>query len=333
MKIIQSNNYDVCIGEKSLGHFNFSDYSTSAILVDENTKKHCLPLLLAEVSSLSNSLIIEIKSGEENKNISTCSLIWEELSKHNFDRNSLLINLGGGVIGDMGGFSASTYKRGIDFIQIPTTLLAMADASVGGKLGIDFGVLKNQVGLFKNPKSVLIYPKFLKTLAENQLNSGLAEIVKHALIADVNLWNELKETSFSDLNWQEIIEKSVQLKNKIILNDPFEKNARKQLNFGHTFGHAIESYYLEKGTPILHGESVFLGIILELELSNISRKENSEIKNFILSNFALPHCPSKSGIAKHLTNDKKNQSKKINFSLLSGIGNCSIDNLFSIDEL
>jgi len=333
MKIIPSNDYDVCIGEKSLRHFNFSDYSTLAILVDENTKEHCLPLLLTQLPSLSNSLILEIQSGEENKNISTCSLIWEELSKHNFDRNSLLINLGGGVIGDMGGFAASTYKRGIDFIQIPTTLLSMADASVGGKLGIDFSGLKNQIGLFKNPKSVLIYSKFLETLAENQLNSGFAEIVKYALISDINLWNKLKETSFSDIDWEDIITRSVQLKNKIILDDPFEKNARKQLNFGHTFGHAIESYYLAKGTPILHGEAVFLGVILELELSNISRQEKSEIKNFILSNFALPHCPSKSEIAKYLTNDKKNQSKKINFSLLSEIGNCSINNLFSIDEL
>ena len=333
MKIICSDNYDVCIGEESLAHFNFSDYSTLAILVDENTKEHCLPLLLAQLPSLSNSLIIEIETGEENKNISSCSLIWEELSKNSFDRNSLLINLGGGVIGDMGGFAASTYKRGIDFIQIPTTLLAMADASVGGKLGIDFSGLKNQVGLFKNPKSVLIYPEFLETLAENQLNSGFAEIVKHALIADVNLWNQLKETPFSDVDWEGIVIRSIQLKNKIILEDPFEKNARKQLNFGHTFGHAIESYYLEKGTPILHGEAVFLGIILELELSNITRQEKSEIKNFILSNFALPHCPSKSEIAKYLTNDKKNQNGKINFSLLSRIGNCSIDNLFSIDEL
>jgi 3-dehydroquinate synthase len=333
MKIIRSDNYDVCIGKESLVHFNFSDYSTLAILVDENTKKHCLPLLLTQLPSLSNSLIIEIQSGEENKNLSACSLIWEELSKHNFDRNSLLINLGGGVIGDMGGFAVSTYKRGIDFIQIPTTLLSMADASIGGKLGIDFNGLKNQIGLFKNPKSVLIYPKFLETLAENQLNSGFAEIVKHALIADANLWNKLKETSFSDIDWEDIIAKSVQLKNKIILDDPFEKNARRRLNFGHTFGHAIESYYLERGTPILHGEAVFLGVILELELSNITGQEKSEIKNFILSNFALPHCPPKSEIAKHLTNDKKNQSGKINFSLLSGIGNCSIDNLFSIDEL
>ncbi len=333
MKIIPSENYDICIGGGSLVHFDFSDYSNLAILVDGNTKEHCLPLLLVQLPSLSNSLIIEIESGEENKNISTCSWIWEELSKHNFDRDSLLINLGGGVIGDMGGFAASTYKRGIDFIQIPTTLLSMADASVGGKLGVNFSGLKNQVGLFKNPKSALIYPKFLETLEKNQLNSGFAEIVKHALIADANLWNQLNTTSFSNVDWEDIIARSIQLKNKIISDDPFEENKRKQLNFGHTFGHAIESYYLEKETPILHGEAVFLGIILELELSNITRQEKSEIKNFILSNFALPHCPPKSEIAKYLTNDKKNQSGKINFSLLSKIGNCSVDNLFSIDEL
>ena len=145
MKIIRSDNYDVCIGENSLVHFNFSNYSTLAILVDENIKKHCLPLLLTQLPSLSRSLIIEIQAGEENKNISTCDIIWKKLTQHNFDRSSLLINLGGGVIGDMGGFAASTYKRGIDFLQIPTTLLAMADASVGGKLGIDFKVLKNQI--------------------------------------------------------------------------------------------------------------------------------------------------------------------------------------------
>ena len=329
MKEIKADDYSIWIGEDSLSKLDISTYSKVAILVDENTKKYCLNLL----PTLNISIIIEIESGEKNKTISTCNLIWEELTHHKFDRNSVLINLGGGVIGDVGGFAAATYKRGIDFIQIPTTLLAMVDASIGGKLFVDFNGLKNQVGLFKNPKSVLIYPEFLETLAENQLNSGFAEIVKHALIADVNLWNQLKETPFPDVDWEDIVIRSIQLKNKIILEDPFEKNTRKKLNFGHTFGHAIESYYLEKGTPILHGEAVFLGVILELELSNISRQEKSEIKNFILSNFALPHCPSKSEIAKYLTNDKKNKSKKINFSLLSEIGNCSIDNLFSIDEL
>lgn len=329
MKEIKASNYSVWIGKNSLSKLAISAYSKVAILVDENTKRDCLHKL----PKFENSIIIEINSGEEYKNINTCNYIWEQLSEHNFDRNSLLINLGGGVIGDMGGFAASTYKRGIDFIQIPTTLLAMIDASVGGKLGIDFNGLKNQVGLFNNPQSVLINPIFLATLPKNQLKSGFAEVVKHALISDMNLWKEITSTAFSNLNWEEIIEISVQIKNKIVLADPIEKGDRKKLNFGHTFGHAIESYYLEKGTPILHGEAVFIGMILETEISHLSGNEINEIKNYILSNFALPYTPKKSYLHKFLLNDKKNKDSKINFSLLNSIGDCSIDNLFSSDEL
>jgi 3-dehydroquinate synthase len=327
--IIQANNYPIVIGENSLTSFSFIDYSQIAILVDENTKRDCF----SKLPKLDNSIIIEIKSGEENKNINTCNFIWEQLTKYNFDRNSLLINLGGGVIGDMGGFCASTYKRGIDFIQIPTTLLAMVDASIGGKLGINFNALKNQIGIFSYPKTVLINPLFLETLADNQLKSGFAEVVKHALISDKNLWNRLRNTSFEEQNWEEIIETSIQIKNKIVLSDPLEKGERKQLNFGHTFGHAIESYYLEKGTSILHGEAVFMGILLEIEISSLSDLEKSEIKKYILSSFSLPHCPNKSDLIKYLKNDKKNSDGKISFSLLNKIGNCTIDNLFSEDEL
>ena len=327
--IIQANNYSIVIGENSLTSFSFIDYSQIAILVDENTKRDCF----SKLPKLDNSIIIEIKSGEENKNINTCNFIWEQLTKYNFDRNSLLINLGGGVIGDMGGFCASTYKRGIDFIQIPTTLLAMVDASIGGKLGINFNVLKNQIGIFSYPKTVLINPLFLETLADNQLKSGFAEVVKHALISDKNLWNRLRNTSFEEQNWEEIIETSIQIKNKIVLSDPLEKGERKQLNFGHTFGHAIESYYLEKGTSILHGEAVFMGILLEIEISSLSDLEKSEIKKYILSSFSLPHCPNKSDLIKYLKNDKKNSDGKISFSLLNKIGNCTIDNFFYEDEL
>jgi len=327
--IIQANNYPIVIGENSLTSFSFIDYSQIAILVDENTKRDCF----SKLPKLDNSIIIEIKSGEENKNINTCNFIWKQLTKYNFDRNSLLINLGGGVIGDMGGFCASTYKRGIDFIQIPTTLLAMVDASIGGKLGINFNVLKNQIGIFSYPKTVLINPLFLETLPDNQLKSGFAEVVKHALISDKNLWNRLRNTSFEEQNWEEIIETSIQIKNKIVLSDPLEKGERKQLNFGHTFGHAIESYYLEKGTSILHGEAVFMGILLEIEISSLSDLVKSEIKKYILSSFSLPHCPNKSDLIKYLKNDKKNSDGKISFSLLNKIGNCTIDNLFSEDEL
>ena len=329
MKEIISDNYSILIGENSLSKLATSSYSKVAILVDENTKKDCLNKL----SKFDNSIIIEIKSGEENKNINTCNFIWEQLTKNNFDRNSLLINLGGGVIGDMGGFCASTYKRGISFIQIPTTLLAMVDACVGGKLGIDFNGLKNQVGLFNNPKTVLINPDFLTTLPRNQLLSGFAEVVKHALISDNNFWKQLTSTPFDSLDWEEIILTSIQIKNKIVLADPLEIGDRKKLNFGHTFGHAIESYYLEEGTPILHGEAVFMGILLETEISSLSVTAKNEIKNFILSNFALPHLPTNSEIKKYLINDKKNKIGKINFSLLKEIGNCTIDNLFSENEL
>ena len=329
MKEIKSENYSVWIGENSLSKLDVSGYSKIGILVDENTNEFCLPLL----SKLKKSVIIEIESGEENKHLDTCNLIWKELTKNCFDRDSLLINLGGGVIGDMGGFCASTYKRGIDFIQIPTSLLAMVDASVGGKLGIDFNGLKNQVGLFSNPKLVIINPKFLETLAENELKSGFAEVVKHALIRDKNLWNYLKNNPFQDLDWEEIIESSVQIKNKIVMSDPKEKGERKKLNFGHTFGHAIESYYLQKGTPILHGEAIFMGIILESEISSLSVLEKNDIKNYILSNFSLPYTPSKSNLLNFLRNDKKNFEEKINFSLLEGIGDCTINNLFSEDEL
>ncbi|MBC8510464.1 MAG: 3-dehydroquinate synthase [Cryomorphaceae bacterium] len=321
--------YSIWIGKNSFSKLDISNYSQVAILVDENTKRDCL----SKLPQIENALIIEIKSGEEYKNISTCNLIWEQLTINNFDRNSLLINLGGGVIGDMGGFCAATYKRGLEFIHIPTTLLAMVDASVGGKLGIDFKGFKNQIGLFNNPKAVLISPEFLETLAENELKSGFAEVVKHALISDNSLWVKLKNTPFNELDWESIINTSVQIKNKIVLADPFEKGERKKLNFGHTFGHAIESYYLEKGTPISHGEAVFMGMILETKISDLSETDKNEIKNYVLSNFALPYTPKKSSLHKFLINDKKNQNGKINFTLLNGIGNCSLDNLFSLDEL
>jgi 3-dehydroquinate synthase len=329
VKEIKADGYSIWIGEDSLSKLDISTYSKVAILVDENTKKKCLNLL----PTIHGSIIIEIESGEKNKTISTCNLIWKELTHHKFDRNSVLINLGGGVIGDMGGFAAATYKRGIDFIQIPTTLLAMVDASIGGKLGVDFNGLKNQIGLFSNPESVIINPRFLETLPEEELKSGFAEVVKHALITDKDLWQKITNNPFHNLDWKEIIYTSLQIKNKIVISDPKEKGERKILNFGHTFGHAIESYYLEKGTPILHGEAIFMGIILESEISDLTQSEKNEIKNYILSNFALPYTPKKSYLHKFLLNDKKNKKEKINFSLLKGIGNCTIDNLFTEDEL
>ena len=315
MKEIVSSNYSVWIGEDSLSKLDILSYSKVAILVDENTKRDCLHKL----PKIDSHVIIEVKSGEHNKTISTCNYIWEKLTENQFDKNSLLINLGGGVIGDMGGFCASTFKRGIHFIQIPTTLLSMVDASIGGKLAIDFKNFKNQIGLFNNPKTVLIYPEFLDTLPKKILKSGFSEVVKHALIADRDLWNNISSKRFEDLDWLKIITTSVSIKNNIVLSDPYEIDMRKKLNFGHTYGHAIESFYLKKGTPVLHGEAVFAGMILETQLSNLYPEEKLEIKNYILSNFSLPFFPKKSDLLPFLINDKKNKLGKISFSLLNQI--------------
>ncbi len=326
---INSTNCSIWIGDNSLKKLSKLNYSKVAILVDENTKKNCLN----KIPKIKNSVIIEIPSGEENKQISTCNLIWKRLKINQFDRDSVVINLGGGVLGDIGGFCASTYKRGIDFIQVPTTLLSMVDSSIGGKLGIDFDGLKNHIGLFNNPKLVLISPSFLKTLPKNQLLSGFAEVLKYALIYDLNFWNKIHSTQIEDLNFEEIILTSIRIKNDIVSSDPFDKGIRKKLNFGHTFAHAIESYYINIGNPILHGEAVFMGIILETELSPLTKRDKNEIKSYILSNFSLPKTPKISEIKPYMINDKKNICGKINFSLLEDIGSCSINNLFELNEL
>ena len=329
MKEIKASSYSIWIGEKVISKLDTSSYSKIGILVDENTKKNCLDKL----PKIKKSIIIEIPSGEKNKNINTCKVIWNELHNHDFDKSSLLINLGGGVIGDMGGFCASTYKRGINFINLPTTLMAMVDASIGSKLGINFNNFKNQIGLFVDPTLVIIDPIFLTTLPENELRSGFAEVVKHALISNQKLWDQIIKTPFETLNWTNVITTSLEIKNKIVLADPEEKGERKKLNFGHTFGHAVESYYLEKQNPILHGEAVFIGMLLETEISKLEYSEKNKIKDYILSNFNLPSTPAKKELLKFLKHDKKNKENKINFSILNGIGNCTVDILLSEDEL
>ena len=331
MKEVKANDYSIFIGKESLQKYDFNSYNQLAILVDENTKRDCLPVFLK--ASNIDAILIEIPSGEAHKNLESCQLIWNVLSSHHFDRNSLLINLGGGVIGDIGGFAASTYKRGIDFIQIPTSLLAMVDASVGGKLGIDFAYLKNQIGVFNNPKAVLINPVFLISLPKNQLLSGFAEVVKHALIADKCYWKEIKTTPLEKMNWESIILQSLVIKENIVSQDPLEKNERKKLNFGHTFGHAIESYYLKLEKPILHGEAISLGIILECNLSKIKKEEKDEISSFITNTFSIPKKPPIRSLLEWMKSDKKNRKGKINFTLLSGIGTSIINQEFTLNEL
>lgn len=303
-------------------------YSKIFILTDENSKQHCLPLILKGVRSLSKAKIIEIQSGERHKNIETTQKIWLKLLEHNADRKCLLINLGGGVIGDLGGWAATTYKRGIDFIQIPTTLLAQVDASIGGKLGIDMWEFKNLIGAFHNPKAVFIFPELLNTLLKKEIKSGFAEIIKHGLIADAKYLDKILKTKISaKTNWEKLIIPSLKIKKSIVEKDPEEKNSRKVLNFGHTIGHAVESLSLKKDTiPLSHGEAIAIGMICELYLShehsNFSKSEMKGIVKYLFSiygKYALSenYFPQ---LIQLMQNDKKNENGKINFSLLKDIG-------------
>ncbi len=306
------------------------DYSKITVLVDNNTKKHCYPLV-KEV--LPKHKLITIKSGEEHKNLETCQHIWQVMTDNELDRHSLMIDLGGGVIGDMGGFCAATYKRGIDFIQIPTTLLAQVDASVGGKLGIDFNGFKNHIGVFELPQTVLIDPKFLKTLPWAELRSGFGEIVKHCLIQDAAMWDNIRKRDFDDQDIPGLIAHSIEIKKKVVASDPTEKGLRKILNFGHTLGHAIETYFLESSEKkrLLHGEAIAAGMICEasisLEKGMIEESLFLEIEEFIFSTYGKVEISADDipAILEHTLQDKKNKGGQVRFSLLDGKGSCAFD--------
>jgi len=326
------------ISESLATFFAQNDYSHIAILVDEFTNKYCLPIIQDLLPF--NFTKILIKSGEHHKNLATCERVWDRMTQANMDRHSLLVNLGGGVIGDLGGFCASTYKRGIDFIQIPTTLLAQVDASVGGKLGIDFHGLKNHIGVFQLPKTVLIDPKFIDTLSIQQKKSGFAEIIKHCLIRDEQEWNVIRQQSFEELDLSKLIAHSVAIKEAVVLEDPKEAGLRKILNFGHTLGHAIETYLLDKGKrKILHGEAIAIGMIAEAFISHqrdlISLQELEEIESYLFENYGRVklHAEEISKIISLTAQDKKNKGKEIRFSLLTGIGDCGYDIPVSASEM
>jgi len=300
-----------------------------ALLVDENTQQHCLPYFEHD-----DYLIIEIKSGEINKNLRTCEKIWEALTKAGFSRKSLLVNVGGGVIGDMGGFVASTYKRGIRFINFPTTLLAMVDANIGGKLGIDFMGLKNHIGLFNDPEKILIFTDFLKTLPPRELRSGFGEVIKHGLIRDHDYWSKTSKSRFPEMDWESVIQRSVEIKSEVVKEDPRENGLRKILNYGHTLGHAVETWYLNHQKSLLHGEAIAVGMILEAHLSFqlklLDEKSLEEITGYITSIYEGIAIPPMENLMELMGQDKKNVGNEINFSLLEKIGKCVYD--MKVDE-
>jgi 3-dehydroquinate synthase len=314
-------------------------YSSYFVLVDENTKSLCLPVLKSKLDEF-DFILIETPSGEENKTIATSESIWSALLKAGADRNAVMINLGGGVIGDMGGFAAACYMRGIDFVQMPTSLLAQVDASVGAKTGVDFQDVKNLVGLFKEPSLVWIDSYFLQTLPSLHLINGFAEIIKHALIKDASLWKKINEHIHLDLNlpWPDWIHQSVKIKKSVVDEDFEEKGLRKILNFGHTIGHAVESYFLHSEKQLLHGEAIAIGMICEAflskELTGLSDNELKEISAYMLSHF--PHNANyvrdKTSLIHLMSSDKKNVNNQKMFSLLEGIGTCQF-NIAVSDEL
>ncbi len=336
MQPILSNGYSVHFNENGYQALNelleSKNYSSIFVLADTNTNEYCLPGFLSCVATESTVEIIEIENGESFKTIETCLEIWNILTELGADRKSLVINLGGGVITDLGGFAASTFKRGIDFINVPTTLLGMVDAAVGGKNGVDLGNLKNQVGTITAPQMVLIDTAYLQTLPQNEMRSGLAEMLKHGLIADQEYWEKFRDLDAIDFaDFDGLIHDSVRIKNEIVMQDPTENGIRKALNFGHTLGHAIESHFLSQGKPLLHGEAIAAGMILESFISMqkrlISADEYNGIKSAIKRVFEDivfgPHDIE--SILELLIHDKKNEYGSILFALLDGIGKIAID--------
>lgn len=331
---------EVIIDKISNGLGSFFDgkqYSKIVVLVDEHTKKFCYPNVK---SYLPSHKLITIKSGEQNKTLVTSQSIWEQMTNFELDRHALLVNIGGGVICDMGGFCAATYKRGVEFIQIPTTLLSQVDASIGGKLGIDFLGFKNHIGVFSIPKAVLIDASFLQTLPKNELRSGFAEIIKHCLIRDKYKWNEIKvkDLIFQDL--EDLIRHSVEIKKAVVDEDPTEKGLRKILNFGHTLGHAIETFYLDKGKKrLLHGEAIAAGMIMEsylaFEKKMIEEKTFLDIEEFLFTVYGRVEIEEIDfGKIIDLTHqDKKNKGKIVRASILDGIGSCQFDISLSRKEM
>ncbi|WP_342086810.1 3-dehydroquinate synthase [Dyadobacter sp. OTU695] len=326
------------IGESLPDFLSSKQYSKIVVIADNNTKRHCYPILKAFLPKHS---VVTVPSGEAHKTLATCEKIWEAMTKEELDRHALVINVGGGVIGDMGGFCAAVYKRGIDFIQVPTTLLSQVDASVGGKLGIDFQGFKNHLGVFNIPKSVLIDPVFLKTLPEREIRSGFGEVIKHCLIADGAKWEEIRAKDFEQQNWPDLIAHSVKIKQQVVDQDPTEKGLRKILNFGHTLGHAVETYFLNKpaNQRLFHGEAIAVGMIMEAYLSferkMIDQQTLTDIEEFLFATYGKVKIKPEDveQIIALTRQDKKNKGKEIRFSLLSGAGQCAFDIVVTAAEM
>ena len=310
------------------------------ILTDETTQQLCLPLVEG-FACLKGAQCITIGATDTHKTLDSLSHVWEALGEGGATRHSLLINIGGGMVTDLGGFAASTFKRGINYINIPTTLLSMVDASVGGKTGINFRGLKNEIGVFNNAETVILDTRFLKTLDTENILSGYAEMLKHGLISDEKMWAELMNYDLRIKNLerlQQMVAESVAVKQRIVTEDPTEQGIRKALNLGHTAGHAFESFALSK-QPILHGYAVAYGLVCELYLSTIKTgfptDKMHQTVNFIHEHYGRMNitCDDYPQLLEFMTHDKKNVAGVINFTLLGGIGDIRINQHATKDEI
>lgn len=311
------------------------EYSSLVVLSDVNTHRACYPFIKEE---LPPHHVITLEAGEEHKNLESCQLVWKQLTQLGLDRHALLLVLGGGVLGDLGGFCAATYKRGIDFVLMPTTLLAQVDASVGGKLGIDFLDFKNHIGVFCDPAATLISPAFLTTLPARELRSGFAEIIKHCLISDKSMWETINSKSIDKQDFSQLIDHSVKFKQRVIEQDPREKGLRKILNFGHTVGHAVESYFLTSGNRVYHGEAIAIGMIAESHIAHkkglLTAAELAEITGYIKSTYPEVKLPTDhKTLLALMAQDKKNKGNKILMALTDGIGQARWDVEASEEEI
>jgi 3-dehydroquinate synthase len=316
------------------------EHDRTFLLADETTQKACVPLI-ADFDCLKGAQTIIIGATDTHKTLESLAHVWEELGKGGATRHTLLINIGGGMVTDLGGFAASTFKRGINYINIPTTLLSMVDASVGGKTGINFRGLKNEIGVFNNAASVILDTQFLRTLDQENILSGYAEMLKHGLISNEQMWAELLNYDIEAPNFgllQSMVEESVAVKQRIVTEDPTEQGIRKALNLGHTAGHAFESFALQKH-PILHGYAVAYGLICELYLSAVKTGFPSDKMHQTVS-FIKAHygkmtitCNDYPTLLELMTHDKKNTAGIINFTLLGGIGDIRINQTATQEEI
>lgn len=322
-----------CLEQDVVAAVSERSYDRLFVLTDETTRALCLPVV-SGFSCLHNAQVITIKPGDVHKDLDSIAHVWEALQRGGASRHSCMINLGGGMVTDLGGFAASTFKRGIDFINIPTTLLAMVDASVGGKTGINFGGLKNEIGVFNNSRCVILSTLFLNTLDAENIASGYAEMLKHGLISTDSMWAELVnfDLSHPDLaQLQRMLSDSVAVKQRIVEEDPLEHGIRKALNVGHTMGHAFESFAMKSGRPVLHGYAVAFGMVCELYLSTVKAgfpvDKMRQTVRFIHENYGRFSftCDDYPVLLELMTHDKKNTAGIINFTLLGDIGDIRIN--------